>query len=133
MREHALRNRRSFGVQRALLKLPCLHLPARVAARRMAASGMSKSSKLSYHPPFRYKRPGEDLQAVFGAQTGNPRVVTEEKAKAGKQPTVAKKSPSAAAGKSSKASKPKASRPAAAKRAGSNKAKAKTKKPAGKR
>jgi hypothetical protein len=99
----------------------------------MSANGMSKSSKLSYHPPFRYKRPGEDLQAVFGAQTGNPRVVTVEKAKAEKQSTMAKKRPSAAAGKSSKASKPKASKPAASKRAVSKKAKAKTKKPSGKR
>ena len=98
----------------------------------MSANGMAKSSKLSYHPPFRYKRPGEDLQAVFGAQTGNPRIVTVEKAKAGKQSTVAKKGVSAAVGKSRKASKPKASKPGASNRVGSNKAKAKTKKPAGK-
>ena len=99
----------------------------------MSANGMAKSSKLSYHPPFRYKRPGEDLQAVFGAQTGNPRIVTVEKAELVKQSTKAKKGPSAAAGKSSKGIKPKASKPAVSKLAGSNRAKAKTKKPARKR
>jgi hypothetical protein len=116
-----------------LLKLLSFDIPAGIGVKRMSPNRMAKSSKLSYDPPFRYKRPGEDLQAVFGAQTGNPRVVTVEKAKAGKQSTVAKKGPSAAAGKSSKASKPKASKPAASKGAGSGKAKAKVKKPAGKR
>ena len=93
---------------------------------------MAKSSNLSYPAPFRYRRPGEDLQAVFGAQTGNPRVVTGESekpakpAKPAKSSTAKKKSPSAAAGKSSKAAKAKPAKVAASK-------KAKAKKPAGKR
>jgi hypothetical protein len=87
---------------------------------------MPRSSKLPYDPPFRYTRPGEDLQAMFGAQIGNPRVVTVENAKAGKRPTVKKKRPSAPVGKSGKAGKPKASKPVAPKRA-TSKATAKTK------
>jgi hypothetical protein len=88
---------------------------------------MPKSSSLPYDAPFRYTRPAKDLQAIFGAQTGNPPIVPVENAKAGKLSRVGKKSPSAATRKSSKASKPKASKPAA------SKAKAKAKKPAARR
>jgi hypothetical protein len=97
---------------------------------------MAKSSALSYHPPFRYKRPAEDLQAVFGAQTGNPPIVPSgNKKKTGKRPAPPKKRPSAPAAKSSKAAAAKATKPAAPKPATSTKAtaKAKAKKPAGKR
>jgi len=91
----------------------------------MATSGMSQSSRLPYDPPFRYTPPARDLQAMFGAQIGNPRLVPVEKAKPGKRSTPGKKRASAPAVKLGKAGKPKASAPVAPKRAMS-KAKAKT-------
>ena len=92
---------------------------------------MAKSSNLSYHPPFRYQRPGEDLEAVFGAKVGNPRLVPAASAKTKKPATVKKKGQSGAGGKSSNAGTSKLSKVAASKLAASKKAKAK--KPAGKR
>jgi len=87
---------------------------------------MSQSSRLPYDPPFRYTPPARDLQAMFGAQIGNPRLVPVEKAKPGKRSTPGKKRASAPAVKLGKAGKPKASAPVAPKRAMS-KARAKTK------
>ena len=88
---------------------------------------MAQSPKLPYDPPFRYTRPANDLQAVFGAQIGNPRIPRAEAPTTAKQLSLRKSGPSAPAGKSAKASTVKAAKPAAPKQAaGKSKAKAKT-------
>jgi cell division protein FtsN len=116
--------------------------PARLAGRRVARSGMPKSTSLPYHAPFRYSRPAKDLQATFGAQTGNPQIITEENSSARKATPAEKKRASANTAKPGKATKPKASKAAAPapapskakpRKAAASKAKAKAKKAAGKR
>jgi hypothetical protein len=107
------------------------NLLARIGGTHTPAIDMAKSSNLSYHPPFRYQRPGEDLEAVFGAKVGNPRLVPAASAKTKKPATAKKKGQSGTGGKSRNAGKSKLSKPASSKPAVSKKAKAK--KPAGKR
>jgi hypothetical protein len=88
---------------------------------------MAQSPKLPYDPPFRYTRPANNLQAVFGAQIGNPRITRVEAPTTAKQSRLRKGGPSAPVGKSAKAGAAKAAKPAASKRAASkSKAKAKT-------
>jgi len=88
---------------------------------------MAQSPKLPYDPPFRYTRPANDLQAVFGAQIGNPRITRVENSTTAKRPGLKKNGPSAPAVKSAKASTAKAAKRVAPKQAaGKPKAKAKT-------
>jgi hypothetical protein len=107
------------------------NLLARIGGTHRPAIDMAKSSNLSYHPPFRYQRPGEDLEAVFGAKVGNPRLVPAADPKTKKPATVKKKGQSGKGGKPSNAGKSKLSKLVPSKPAASKKAK--TKKPAGKR
>jgi hypothetical protein len=81
---------------------------------------MSKSSALPYHTPFRYSRPAADLQAAFGAQTGNPPIVTVKKEPAGKVKKPAPKTLKAS--KAAKPAKAKAGVKAKAVKAGGSKA-----------
>lgn len=79
------------------------------------SSHMSKSSGLPYYAPFRYTKPALDLQAMLGAQTGNPPIlpVEEEPAQPSKKRTASAKK-SAKSQPKAKASKP-ASKASAAK------------------
>jgi hypothetical protein len=71
----------------------------RIAAgvnERVAREGwMPKSSSLPYPAPFRYTRPAQDLQAMLGAQTGNPPILPVEGAPKRKPARTTKKRPSA--------------------------------------
>ena len=63
---------------------------------------MSKTTALPYSAPFRYTRPASDLQAAYGAQSGNPPILTEKK-----QPARnVKRQPARKAVKTSRAAKP---------------------------
>jgi hypothetical protein len=99
---------------------------------------MSKSTSLPYRAPFRYTRPASDLQAAFGAQTGNPPILIVENGSVGKAKKqsarvkkAAKSGAKAATAKTAKAKKPapapKGKKPAnaAEKRIGKNKSVAK--------
>ena len=79
---------------------------------------MAQSPKLPYDPPFRYTRPANDLQAVFGAQIGNPRIPRAKLRQLRKKSSLRKSGPSAPAGKSAKASTVKAAKPAGAQTGG---------------
>ncbi len=96
----------------------------------MGCYPMSKSSSLPYSAPFRYTKPALDLQAMLGAQTGNPPILPVEDEPA----PAAKKRPSAGRKAVKPAAKPAAPAKAKASPKPAFKAPAaKAKKPAAKR